>query len=621
MIRAMRSAAKWVMWILALAFVGWMVFDVGMDVMGQGGYRMGDAIAKVNGRSIELQTYFSALREAQERQRRDFGSAPLTQEDQQALEDAVLENLIQEILLNDEFRRRNIRVTEEEIVAAARTSPPPEVMTLPAFQTEGQFDLEKYQRFLAAGTDPEFLRALEARYRQDIPRAKLYDQLVADVFLSDAKLWQAYRDQRDSVTVRLLALFPETVIPDSQVSVSDAEVRNYYEKNRSEFRQPAVAYLSYVSVPRLPNAADSLAALERARAIRREIAGGADFAEVAKRESADSASAAKGGDLGEVARGTFVREFEEAALALRIGQVSQPVLTQFGYHIIKLESRTGDRFRARHILIPVELVGEHLEKVDALVDSLDRQAADQSDPAVLDLAAARLGLAVQVAPPLREGERLLLGTYPVPDVGIWAFEARPGDTSPVIEARNAFYVFRLDSLTPGGIPPFGEIADRVREVVMWQKKRQALRQLAERLALDLREGATLTEISERVGVPVSTVGPFTKANPPALLLEEPRVIGAAFGIPVGRVGGPVMGESGVFFLEPIARVQADSAAWRAQLSTQREQALQIARQSRIRLVLNSLRASAEVVDRRKELERAQREAEERARDVPRPVVF
>lgn len=621
MIRAMRSSAKWVMGILVIAFVGWMVFDVGMDVMGRGGYRMGDAIAKVNGRSIELQTYFTALRDAQERQRRQLGTAPLTQEDQQALQDAVLEELIQEILLNEEFRRRNIKVTEEEILAAARTSPPPEVYDLPIFQTEGQFDLQKYQRFLAAGTDPAFLQALENRYRQEIPRAKLYDQLVADVFLSDAKLWQAYKDQHDSVRIRLLALFPDAVIPDSEVAVTDAEVRAYYDRNRREFERPAVAYLSYISVSRLPNGADSAAALERARSIRREILGGADFAEVAKRESADSASGAKGGDLGEVARGTFIPEFEQAALALRPGQVSEPVLTPFGYHIIKLESRTGDRFRARHILIPIEPVGEHLEAIDAMVDSLDRHAAEQIDPAALDSAAARLGLPVRVAPPLREGERLTLAPYVIPDVGIWAFEARPGDTSPVIEARHAFYLFRLDSLTPGGVPPLDQIRGEVRRAVMRQKKREALRQLAGRLALDVKEGATIAVLSEKVGVPASTVGPFTRANPPALLLDEPKVIGAAFGIPVGKVGGPINGESAIFFLEPIARTLADSAAWREQLDAQRERAIQIARESRVRTVLNSMRASAQVTDRRKELERAQREAEERARNVPRPVAF
>ena len=279
MMRAMRSFAKWIMGVLAVAFVGWMVFDVGMGVSG-GSYRPGDAVAKVNGTSIELQPFYNAVRDAQERQRRDAGSAPLTREDQKALEDAVLEGLVQQILLQDEFRRRGIGVSDEEILAAAQTSPPPEVVGAEQFQTEGQFDLGKYQRYLASRTDPALLTALEARYREEIPRAKLFDQLVADVYVSDAKLWQGYRDEHDSVTIRLVALVAELAVPDSAVFVDDAEVKVYYDRHRAEFERKAVAYLSYVAVPREANAADTALALERAQSIRREIAAPCSFCSV-----------------------------------------------------------------------------------------------------------------------------------------------------------------------------------------------------------------------------------------------------------------------------------------------------------------------------------------------------
>jgi peptidyl-prolyl cis-trans isomerase D len=605
---------------LAIAFVGWMVFDVGMGITGAGSYRLGDAVAKVNGRAIELDGYFNAIREAQERQRQRFGTAPLTREDQTALENAVLESMIQQVLLEEEFRRRGIRVTDDEILGAAQTSPPPEVMQAEPFQTDGQFDLAKYQRYLASRQDPGFLQALEARYRDEIPRAKLFEQLVADVYLSDAKLWQAYRDQHDSVLAQLLALAP-SLIPDTAVQVTEAEIKAHYDRNRDALERPGVAYLSYVAISRLPNAADTAAALERARRIRREIAAGADFAEVARRESSDSVSAAKGGDLGEVSQGTFVNEFERAALALRPGQVSQPVLSPFGYHIIRLESRRGDSFHARHILIPIELAGDHLARVDAQVDSLDRYAAEQTDPTALDSTAAMLGLPVLVAPPLPQGERLVIPPQTVPDAGIWAFEAQPGETSPVIEADHAFYGFRLDSVVPGGVPPLAEVREQVRGAVVETKKREALRQLADRLAKDLAAGEPLERVAERIGAPLRLVGPFTRANPAPELLDEPAVVGAAFGLEAGEIGGPTSGRQNMYFVRTVAKHLADSAGFVPQLPTQRAQALQVARQARVRLVLNSLRESARVVDRRRDLERAQREAEERAAQLPQPVGF
>lgn len=620
MIRQMRSSAKWIMGFLAIAFVGWMVFDVGMDVGGGGSYRLGDAVAKVNGRSIELDAYFNAIRDAQERQRQRFGSAPVTREEQDALEDAVLESLIQQVLLEQEYRRRGIRVTDEEILSAAQTSPPPEVLEAEAFQTDGQFDLAKYQRYLASRQDPGFLLALEARYRDEIPRAKFFEQLVADVYLTDAELWQAYRDQHDSVVAQLMPLTP-ALIPDTAVRVSEAEVRAHYDRDRDAFRRPGMAHLSYVAVSRIPTAADTAAALERARRIRAEIAAGADFAEVARRESSDSVSAAKGGDLGEVTQGRFLAEFERAVLALLPGQLSQPVVSPFGYHIIRLESRRGDRFHPWHILIPIELTGERLDEVDRLVDNLDNQAAEQSDPGALDAAAATLGLPVQAAPLLPEGDRLFIPPYNVPDAGIWAFEARPGETSPVIEAEHAFYLFRLDSVTPGGVPPLNEIREQVRVAVVETKKREAVRQLADRLAQDLGAGEPLERVAERVGAAFQEVGPFTRANPARELLDEPAVVGAAFGPEAGELGGPVMGRRGAYFVRTIRKHLADSAAFVAQLPAQRAQALQVARQARVRLVLNSLRESARVVDRREDLERAQREAEERAQSLPRPVGF
>ncbi len=625
MIRAMRSSAKWIMGVLVVAFVGWMVFDVGMGITGGGGYRAGDAIAQVNGQRIDLQTYNGALRDAQARQQQQAGGNPVTREDQQALENAVLENLIQGILLQDEFRGRGITVSDEEIVAAARNAPPPEVQNIAEFQTEGRFDLTKYQRYLDSRQDPNFLLALEARYREEIPRAKLLDQLVADVYVTDAKLWQAYRDQHDSVTIRLLTLLPEAAIPDSEVQVADREVERYYQEHTKDFERRPVAFLSYVAVSRTPNGADSAAARQRALSLRQEILKGADFGEVAKRESADTVSGAKGGDLGEAKKGMFVSPFEQAALALKPGQISEPVLSPFGYHLIKLESRKGDTFHARHILIPIQLEGAHLDQVDATIDSLERRGADQVDGTLLDSAAAAIGAQVSAAAPVREGERVTAGPVPVPDAGLWAFGARTGETSSVIETGQASYVFRLDSLTPGGVAPLAEIRDLVRGTVVLQKKREATRQLAQRVAGDIGAGrTTLDAAAKRYDAPLTTMGPFSRLNPPPALQEEPAVVGAAFGVPVNQVSQAIAAERAVYLVQPINRRQADSTAFVKQLPQQREQALQVARQARVRLVLSSLREQAKVDDRRRALAEAQREAEQRqelekARSGARPT--
>lgn len=608
MMRTMRASAKWIMGVVAFFFVGWMIYGYGMDIAGRGSGTQ-NVIAKVNGHSIDAQTFYTAVRNEQERRRAQEQPAPTTLEEQQQLEDAVLEQLIQSIVLEDEFRRRGISVSDQEIVQAARTTPPPEVVDLPQFQTDGQFDFQKYQRFIASSADPSFLMALEARYRDELPRIKLYEQLTAGVYVSDAQLWRTYRDRHDSVTAAVLHLAPSSPGIADSVQATDAEVEAYYRGHQKDLEQPAAAFLSYVALSRRPNAADSAAAEERARAVREEIEQGADFADVAERESADSTSRVNGGDLGDVPRGSFVRAFEDAASALRPGQISQPVETPFGWHIIKLESKTDSTIHASHILIPIEPTGDHLHQVESRADTLDLFAAEQEDPQALDRVAQQLDLPIAQAPVLHEGERLQLGRFTVGDAGVWAFGGvKPGDTSPVIETSWAYYVFRLDSLQPAGVPPLAQIRPQVTQLATSAKRTEAVKAAAEAMGQEITAGTSLDDIAARRGLQVRTLGPFTRYTPPAALQGAPEVVGLAFRLGVGQTGGPVITPAGAYFVRPVQKTLADSSAFAASLPSLRATAMQQARQDRVQLMLASLREDAKVDDRRKALEEAQRKA-------------
>ena len=610
MMRTMRSMAKWIMGVVAVSFVGFMIFEVGMDVSGRGGAGAQAPVARVNGRTITATAFQTALRNEQERIRREQGSAALTLEEQRALEDQVLEQMIQNILLEQEYARRGISVTEQEIVDAARTTPPPEVLELEQFHTDGQFDPEKYQRFVASGADPQFLLALEARYRDEIPRYKLLQQLTTGVYPSDAQLWQAWRDQHDSVVATILPLAAARVVPDSAVTLTDDELRAYYRANQRAFDRPATAFLSYVTVSRRPTAADSVAALERARAVRQEIAEGADFSAVADRESADSVSARDGGDLGEVPWGSFVTPFEDAVRALRPGQLSEPVQTAFGWHIIRVDAKTDSTFHAHHILVSPVPAGDRLLAIEARADTLDLFGAEQDDPAALERVAGDLRLEVRQAEPLAQGFRLPVADDVVGDAGVWAFgTAEVGMTSPVIETPLAYYVFRFDSLRPAGVPTFEQIGDEVSRAARAAKKQQLMRELAREIGAAVRAGQHLEAAADVRGLATRVVGPFTRVAPSPELRGVPEVVGVAFGLGVGETGGPIHADAASYFVRPDRKVLADSAAWRAQLEQQRQQMWQQLQSDRIRLILGSLRRNANVQDLRAELERARQEAE------------
>ena len=601
MMRAMRENTKWVFYILAVAFIGWLVFDVGMGVTG-GSYGGGDVVLRIDGQAIHLQQWQTALPGALE-QARQRGGSNLTREDEKAVEDQLVDQLVRDVLLQHESRRLGITVTDAEVRDAAITSPPPEAYSVPDFQTNGQFDPNKWRRFLQSGANPEFLVQLEALYREQIPQAKLFQYITADLYVPDAKLWRIYRDQHDSVTVALLAIGPEQ-ISDSEAEPTEAELARYYDAHKDTFKRPAAAWLSFLAVPRRPAATDSAAALARADSLRAEAAASpAKFAEVAQRESADTGSGRQGGDLGWIKRNepNFDSLFLAALRGLSAGQVSRPVRSSFGYHIIRVDDAKGDSVHVRHILVPIELVGAHRDSVESRADTLDRVVAERDSGWLLDSAAVRLGLPVGHAPKLVEGDRMLLGRYVIPDVSIWAFERKPGETSPVIEGEVAYYVFRLDSLNPAGVPRLAEVREQVRTGARIEKKKTLWAERARQIAASLAATPDLVAAGAAHGLAVQRLGPFSRLRPPPILQLEPRVLGSAFRLGVGQRSGVLIGEHRAFILQPLARTSADSSAWLAQRDSQRESLMQAARQARVEAYLAGLRQRAKVVDRRKDL--------------------
>src|SRR6266540_6613986 len=446
MMRSMRQMSKYIFYVLAVAFIGWLVFDVGMGITGRSTGATGDVVLKVNGQEVHYAQWQQAYQSAYDQARRQ-SAGQLTREDEQQLQDRVADQMIQTALLHQAYGKLGITVSDDEIRQAALTSPPPEVTGLAEFQVNGRFDLAKWQQFVTSGSNPEFLFALEQRYRDEIPYVKFLQFLTADVYVSDAHLWRMYRDEHDSVTVAVLAVIPAE-IPDSAVPVTDAEAQRHFEAHRDRFQRPAVAYLSFVAQPRRPDAADTAAAAARVRALRARLEHGEKFDVVAKAESADSGSAARGGDLGWIRpdSGGFVQPFLDAVKRLRPGQLSAPVATEFGYHLIRVDAARGDSVKVRHLLVPIELQGAHRDLVESRTDTLDRFAAEQENGAQLDSVARRLGLPVAKAAPLVQGDRL----------------------------------------TPGRVPPFSEVKDGAIAEARQEKKKALVHPRAQEIAKQLR---------------------------------------------------------------------------------------------------------------------------------------
>jgi len=557
----------------------------------------GTSVGKVNGRPIDARVYQREVQQVTEARQRQ-ASQSLGLDDFESIRNDVWDQFVTNELLESEYQRRGIRVTDDEIVDAIRNSPLPDFYRLPEFQTDGKFDLGKYQKWLGSSVAQQFLPSMEAQYRAELERAKLFRTVTADVFLSDAALWDRYRDEHEAVKVDLAAIVPATAVPDSAVHVSQAELEAWYGAHKAELDRPKTIYTSFIAISRLADASDTVTARARAEAVRKELVGGAPFAEVAKRESADTVSGNKGGDLGEWTKGAFDPTFDSVAFSIKPNEISEPVLTQFGYHVIQVTSRTGNKAKGRHILIPIVVAGQHRDRLDAQADSLDKLAAERADPAALDTAARALHLQVGRAKPLTAGGKMQIGLLTLPDAGVWAARAKVGQLSPIIETPFALYVFRADSIHAPGIPTLVDAKDTVTRIVLDAKKKGDARKLAEDLVKRLDAGATLAQAADALKLPHEVYGPFTRLASP---LSDALVTGVAFGLAPGKHSGVIDSKDGLYVLEALEHTPADSAAFAKDLEQLRTRAVQEARQERVQIYLAGLKSTAKIVDNRSKM--------------------
>ena len=605
MLQAMRASAKYIWIIIVVLFVGGFLLAQTSGLLGRAPVTSTTAVATVNGEDILATTWYQTTQNL-EQEATQRSNQSISLDERERLMDQAYDQLVTDALLRQEYKRRGITVTDDEIVQAARYSPPPQLMQAPDLQTDGRFDPQKYQRFLQSPLAKQqgLLYQLEAYYRTEIPKEKLFDQVASDVYITDGQLWRRYKDNNDSARVTFVAFEPER-ISDSAVRVSDDEIRSYYDTHKKLFERPGTAKVSILVIPRTVTSADSAAVRNHALAVRARILGGEKFEDVAKTESADSGSAVNGGALGKGPKGRFVPAFETAAAALKPGEISQPVLTQFGYHLIRLDEKKGDTLTIHHILFRIQQSDSAATRTDRRADSLSRIAGSTDQPAKFDEAARELHIPILRAPVI-EGNPLTINGQFIPSVGPWAFEgARPGETSDLFDAEDGYYLARLDSLTPGGTLSLEDAKRDIRTYLMRQKKIDALMPQATNFAKVAAAG-TLEGAGKLMNMqPVSTKF-FTRVTGTPELAQAPEAVGAAFSLPLNTVSAPIRGMNEVIIERVDARIPADSAAFLKQKATVRAQALNQLRRQRVADFLANLKAVADIKDRRKQIEASTR---------------
>lgn len=609
MMRQMREVTKPIMLFTAIAFVALMVFQWGMDITGRSSGSFGE-IGRVNGDPVMYEAYMASYRRIYD-EVQNSQEGLITSQQNTDIEDAAFDEVVTQILVSQELRRRGITVTNQEISEAAQFAPPDYLR--PVYLDEnGVFDLARYQAELALWT-PEQLLLLEAYYRDVIPRGKLLRQVTSGIYVSDGDLWQSWRDQNEQVEVRYVPLDPATRYDDDQFEISSEDVLAYYGDNEEDFEVPARATVMAVVLDKTPTAADTAASLERAVELREEILGGADFGEVAQRESVDQATAVIGGDLGVFPQGLMSPPFDTVVFSATVGELSEPVETPFGFHLVEVTERwAADSARARHVLVPIIRTDDSEFGLLTVADSIE----DMGEAMSLAEAGAALGLTATTVE-ITETFAFLAGAGQVSEGADWAFEeASPGDVSPVFETEQAFYALELVNSEPAGLMPMEEARPSIESALRFERKMEQAGLEGQVVVNRVRAGEALVNAAAEAGLEVRTAGPFARWDFVPGLGRQNAAIGTAFGLDVGEVSEVVTTSANAFIIEVMSHSPPDSVAWLEQALAQRAQTVTALEQQRLQIWIEALRSSARIVDRRAEVLQAA------DADIPQmPMVF
>ena len=600
MMRQMRDNMKVIMLVTAVAFVGLMVFGWGMDITGRSSAAAtGGELGRVNGEPIAYEEWNLVYRNLYEQQQRQNPGQPINAALARQIEEAAWDQVVTQKLISQELRRRSIDVTEAELRQAARTQPPPEFINNAMFQTNGQFDPGKYAAFLSSpAVDNQMLMQLEAYYRDVIPRSKLFYEVTSGTYITDSELWRIFRDARETVSIKFIALDPDRMIADAAVNVPARDIERYYKEHRDDFKRPASAKVRYVMINRAPTAQDTAASLARAQRVR--AAALTDFAQAASTESADSVSRAQNGNLGKIRRGMTVPAFEQAAFAQPVGQVSEPVLSQFGYHIIRVNSREGEEADVSHILIPIERSPEYEERLLNLADSLETMGETMS----LAEAARRMNLRVRDGE-INDAAPVLAGVGDASDAAQWAFREveEAGEVSSVFETPTAYYMAELVSKVDEGTPALEQVSAEIERILKLEKKVELAKPQARTLLQRIRNGESMDAVAAGARLTAQPAGPFTRLDIVPGMGRANAAVGTAFGMKPGQLSDVVESENMLYIIQLVDKKEADRQEFEAQKEQQRERTTPARAEQRWNMFLAALREDAEIIDNRAALQR------------------
>jgi peptidyl-prolyl cis-trans isomerase D len=515
-------------------------------------------LATVNGEVISLEAYRASYNRLLEQARQSFGSA-LSDDLLKSLnlKQQALDQLIDRLLLKQAASELKLSVSDDELARAIRGTP--------AFQTAGAFDSRRYQQVLSLNRmTPE---TFESEQRDQLLFGKLLRLISEGVKVSDIEVESWYRWNNASVRIDYVLVAPETyknlsasteelaqyfenhkdaykTEPQLQaryvvfkpedylgkVTVTADEIRDDYETHPERYVIPKTVEARHILIKVAPDASpeEDAKAREKIEGILKMARGGKDFAELAKQFSEDGTKE-NGGALGAFRKEAMVKPFADAAFAMKAGEISEPVRTEFGWHLIKVEKVNEGRTRSLEEC--TEEIRSRIQRERARNLAYDDAEAlyDAAYYGANDLSGAAAGrqLTVQTTDFFtRRGP--VQGVAQGAQFAQAAFKLVENEISPVQELDTGYYLIQVAARRPSEVPELKAVETQVMNDLIREKQDAQAKKDADALLADVKGGVVFAQAAKKLGLAVNASEPLKRDQSIAELGSEPAVLRAAF---------------------------------------------------------------------------------------------
>jgi len=502
----MRSRMQVVMWTILVLFVTSMAIGGlvgGASITDIFGGRQGNEVGSLNGKPILFEDFNQLV--SNEINRLDSQSGrQISDEEREYIRAVVWERLIADLIVQEQIEKNKIVVGDEEVLFQMKNNPPPFLQNSEAFQSFGRFDLEKYLDAVLNPVQIDWKPIEDFMQNVYLPSYKLQQYISNSAAITTDNVFENYKKRFLNYKIEVLHVTEKAIDQDFYKGLlsdrpTDNELLHLYEENISDYNQPEQRYLKYVKWPILSNANDSLRVKLEAEDLIFRLNEGEDFALLANTYTEDPSNSAdpqnlKGGDLGWFNRGQLLPEFEVASFEADKGSIVGPILTDYGYHVIKVNDKrtidSNEQVNASHILLTIQ-PGRGTE--NELKDTASIFALEATEYGFFTLADS-LGIEVLDSNELRK-ESIFIDNFGVGRSAVnFAFNNVEGSTSDVIKNDNFFGVFFLDRVEEKTVLSFEDVKEELKNEFLSEFKKNHLKTLAESIKEENQNKMNFSEI-------------------------------------------------------------------------------------------------------------------------------